>query len=56
MVVCGVDLTETLALAIEFESMCEQYWRVLQIGAPQLLPADEMAHVVKKFRDYGKQP
>lgn len=55
MVVCGANLKEALALAIEFEALCEQYWRVLQIGTPQLLPADEMARVVKKFRDYGKQ-
>ena len=56
MVVFGADLEEALALAIEFESLCEQYWRVLQLGAPKLLAADEMARVIEKFRDYGKQP
>jgi L-fuculose-phosphate aldolase len=55
MVVCGSDLKAALALAIEFESLCEQYWRVLQLGQPQLLPAAEMARVREKFRDYGKQ-
>lgn len=55
MVVFGADLKETLALAVEFESLCEQYWRVLQLGAPKLLPADEMARVLEKFKDYGKQ-
>lgn len=55
MVVFGNDLKEALALAIEFESLCEQYWRVLQLGTPKLLPADEMARVVEKFRDYGRQ-
>lgn len=56
MVACGADLKEALALAVEFEALCEQYWRVLQLGAPKLLPADEMARVIEKFRDYGKQP
>jgi len=55
MVVFGADLKEALALAVEFEALCEQYWRVLQLGAPKLLPADEMARVIEKFKDYGKQ-
>jgi L-fuculose-phosphate aldolase len=56
MVVFGANLKEALALAVEFESLCEQYWRVLQIGAPKLLPADEMVRVIEKFKGYGKQP
>jgi len=55
MVVFGADLAEALALAVEFEALCEQYWRVLQLGAPKLLPADEMARVLEKFKSYGKQ-
>lgn len=55
MVVFGADLKEALALALELESLCEQYWRVLQLGAPKLLPAAEMARVIEKFRDYGRQ-
>jgi len=55
MVVFGADLAEALALAVEFEALCEQYWRVLQLGAPKLLPADEMARVIEKFKSYGKQ-
>ena len=55
MVVFGNDLKETLALAVEFESLCEQYWRVLQLGQPKLLPADEMTRVSEKFKDYGRQ-
>lgn len=55
MVVFGADLKEALALAVEFEALCEQYWRVLQLGQPKLLPADEMARVIEKFRDYGRQ-
>ena len=55
MVVFGVNLKETLALAVEFESLCEQYWRVLQLGTPKLLSADKMVQVIEKFKDYGKQ-
>ncbi|MBS3935850.1 MAG: class II aldolase/adducin family protein [Sulfuritalea sp.] len=55
MAVFGADLKEALALAVELESLCEQYWRVLQLGAPILLPADEMARVIEKFRAYGRQ-
>lgn len=55
MLVFGRDLDDALALAIELEALCEQYWRVLQIGGPRLLPADEMARVLAAFRDYGRQ-
>lgn len=55
MVVFGADLKEALALAVELEALCEQYWRVLQLGAPKLLPPDEMARVIEKFKNYGKQ-
>lgn len=55
MVVFGANLKEALALAVELEALCEQYWRVLQLGTPQLLPVDEMARVIGKFRDYGRQ-
>ena len=55
MVVFGRDLDNALALAIELEALCEQYWRVLQIGGPRLLPPDEMDRVIALFADYGKQ-
>jgi L-fuculose-phosphate aldolase len=55
MVIFGRDLGNALALAMELEALCEQYWRVLQIGEPHLLPADEMARVLEKFSTYGKQ-
>jgi L-fuculose-phosphate aldolase len=55
MTVFGHTLDHALALAIELEALCEQYWRVLQIGEPRLLPDDEMTRVIAAFRDYGKQ-
>lgn len=55
MVVFGRDLDHALALAVELEALCEQYWRVLQIGGPRLLTFEEMARVLEKFADYGRQ-
>ena len=54
MLVFGRDLRHALDLAIEFESLCEQYWRALQVGAPVLLPDREMATVLDKFKSYGQ--
>lgn len=54
MVVLGLDLEHALAMAIEFETLCEQYWRTLQLGAPVLLSEAEMAEVIERFKWYGK--
>ncbi len=54
MVVFGQDLPHALGLAIEFEALCEQYWRTLQLGPPVLLSDADMAQVVEKFRWYGR--
>lgn len=55
MLVAGRDLDEALALAIELEELCEQYWRACQLGQPVLLSAEEMAAVLEKFASYGQQ-
>ncbi|MDP2880299.1 MAG: class II aldolase/adducin family protein [Azonexus sp.] len=55
MLVAGRDLAEALALAIELEELCEQYWRACQLGQPVLLSAGEMAAVLEKFASYGQQ-
>ncbi|MEW6164093.1 MAG: class II aldolase/adducin family protein [Pseudomonadota bacterium] len=55
MLVFGANLKEALALTIELESLCEQFWRVLQLGQPRLLPEGEMLNVLNKFKDYGRQ-
>ena len=44
-----------LALSIEFETLCEQYWRACQLGEPALLDAEEMAVVLEKFAHYGQR-
>jgi L-fuculose-phosphate aldolase len=55
LLVFGRDLAHALDLAVEFESLCEQYWRALQIGRPVLLSDGEMDIVLEKFRTYGQQ-
>lgn len=54
MIVFGAGLEQTLALAIELETLCEQYWRALQVGKPKLLSDEEMAIVLEKFATYGQ--
>jgi L-fuculose-phosphate aldolase len=53
MIAVGRDLADAMRVAIEVESLCEQYWRALQIGSPHILSADEMAQVIEKFKTYG---
>jgi len=55
MLVAARDLEQALALAIELEELCEQYWRTCQLGQPVLLSAEEMQAVEAKFRGYGQQ-
>ncbi len=54
MIAIGTSLEAALALAIEVETLAEQYWRALQIGAPNLLSDAEMEVVLGKFRSYGQ--
>ena len=55
LLVAGRDLAEALALAVELEELCEQYWRACQLGQPVLLTPDEMRAVREKFAGYGQQ-
>ncbi len=54
MIATGDSLKHSLALAVEVEALCEQYWRALQIGKPAILSDAEMEVVLEKFRTYGK--
>ena len=53
MIAVGRDLADAMRMAIEVESLCEQYWRALQIGQPNILSPEEMAQVIEKFKTYG---
>ncbi len=53
MIAIGKDLKQALAITQEIETLCEQYWRALQIGKPYLLSKQEMAKVFEQFKGYG---
>jgi len=53
MIALGRDLDEALAVALEVENLCAQYWRTLQIGKPHILNAQEMRDVFQQFKGYG---
>lgn len=54
MLAVGCDLDDALDMAVELESLAEQYWRAVQVGEPLLLPDDEMDRVIEKFKGYGR--
>jgi L-fuculose-phosphate aldolase len=53
MIAVGKTLQQALDVALEVETLCEQYWRALQIGKPSILSAEEMRAVFDQFKDYG---
>lgn len=54
LVAVGRTLQEASSLACEVESLCEQYWRALQVGSPHILSKDEMNAVLHRFKSYGQ--
>jgi L-fuculose-phosphate aldolase len=44
-----------LELAADLETLAEQYYKVLALGAPIILDAAEMARVVERFKGYGQR-
>ena len=53
VIAVGGNLQQALALAIEVESLCQQYLIANQLGQPILLNKAEMAQVLEKFQGYG---
>lgn len=55
MISLGNDLDDALAVTVEVENLCEQYWRILQVNPnPPLLNDAEMREVFQQFKGYGK--
>lgn len=54
MITLGRDLDEAMTIAIELESLCQQYLIARQVADPILLSADEMRAVIERFKSYGK--
>ena len=53
MIAVGKTLQQALDIAVEIETLCEQYWRALQIGEPHILSKQEMHEVFEQFKGYG---
>ena len=51
----GVTLPAALELAGEVEVLAEQYCKVIALGEPNILPNEEMARVLKRFKTYGQR-
>jgi L-fuculose-phosphate aldolase len=54
MLALGASLRSALALTVELESLCEQYWSALQLGQPKLLTTGQMREVTERFKTYGQ--
>lgn len=54
MIALGCDLDDALAVTVEVETLCEQYWRTLQAGGPALLTPQQMAEAIEQFKGYGR--
>lgn len=53
MIATGTDIDAALALAVELESLAQQYLLATAGGDITLLDDDEMDRVIEKFRTYG---
>ncbi len=53
MIALGKTIEQAVDIAVEVETLCEQYWRALQIGQPHILSDEEMAEVFEQFKGYG---
>jgi L-fuculose-phosphate aldolase len=51
----GATLAAALELAHEVEVLAEQYYKVLTLGKPVILPDAEMALMLEKFKAYGQK-
>ena len=54
LIAAGRDLDEAMAVAIEIESLCQQYLLARQTGKPVLLSSEEMQAVIERFPSYGR--
>jgi L-fuculose-phosphate aldolase len=52
MVCFAADLDAVLALAVEVETLARIYLQALQVAEPPALPDEEMAEVLRRFKDY----
>jgi L-fuculose-phosphate aldolase len=54
MIVLSESADTLLDRAIEFEMLCEHYWRARTLGEPALLDATQMREALERFDRYGR--
>ncbi len=55
MIACGGDLGQAMWRAVELETLARMTHLAQTIGTPVILPDDEIARTVERFRTYGVQ-
>jgi L-fuculose-phosphate aldolase len=55
MIAVGTDLPAAFNLALEVETLAQQYCEVLKLGEPRLLSDKQMQVVLDKFSSYGQR-
>ena len=55
VIACGATLEKAYDLAVEVETLADQYGRARQLGDVPLLDGAEMDRVIQKFKGYGQQ-
>lgn len=55
VIACGETLPKAYDLAVEVETLADQYGRARLLGAVPLLANEEMEKVLEKFGNYGQQ-
>lgn len=55
LVTVGADLPMAFAAAEEIEFVARIYYQTRSVGTPRILPDEEMARVIEKFRTYGQK-
>lgn len=53
MIATGPNLSKAMWLAVELETIAKQYYLSLTLGGPVLLPDEEIANVMERFKSYG---
>ncbi len=53
MIATGPSLAKSMWLAVEVETLAQQYCNALQLGEPNILSDEEIDRVIEKFKNYG---
>ncbi len=53
MITTGGDLEQALWRAVELEALAKMYHLALALGTPIILPDDDVARLVERFKTYG---